>query len=82
MKKSFLSLFAFGVMPLLILYSCGTKYTPLTEEQKKAKADSIYLVKSADEVKAKSDECAKNLDAAVNTKVNEALNAATALNHN
>jgi hypothetical protein len=79
MKKSVLSLFACGVVAALILSSCGgAKYTPLTEDQKKAKADSVYAVKSVDEIKSKSDDCAKNMDAAVSAKVAEELKAAEA----
>ena len=78
MKKSVLSLFAGAVIAAMILNSCGAKYTPLTDDQKKAKADSVYAVKSADETKAKSDDCAKNMNAAVNTKVDETLKAAEA----
>ena len=78
MKKSVLSLCASGIMAALILSSCGAKYTPLTEDQKKAKADSVYAAKSADEVKAKTDDCAKNMDAAVSAKVDETLKAAEA----
>ncbi|MCW3127129.1 MAG: hypothetical protein JWO03_2787 [Bacteroidetes bacterium] len=77
MKKSVMSLFALGTMAALILSSCGAKYTPLTEDQKKAKADSIYAVKAADEIKAKTDDCAKNMDAAVEAKV-QSLKAADA----
>ncbi len=65
-------------MAALILSSCGAKYTPLTEDQKSAKADSIYAAKVVDEVKAKSDDCDKNLEAAVDAKVEELKANATA----
>ncbi|MBS1623847.1 MAG: hypothetical protein JST83_07500 [Bacteroidetes bacterium] len=78
MKKSVMSLFALGTMAALILSSCGAKYTPLTEDQKQAKADSIYAAKVVDEVKAKSDDCDKNLEAAVDAKVEEMKANATA----
>ena len=73
-----MSLFALGTMAALILSSFGAKYTPLTEDQKQAKADSIYAAKVVDEVKAKSDDCDKNLETAVNAKVEELKANATA----
>jgi transposase-like protein len=77
MKKSVLSLFACGVVAAMIMSSCGAKYTPLTDDQKKAKADSVYAVKSVEETTAKTADCTKNLDAAVDAKVQE-LKAADA----
>ena len=77
MKKSVLSLFASGVIAAMIMSSCGAKYTPLTEDQKKAKADSVYATKSAAEIAAKTSDCTKNMDTAVSAKV-EALKAAEA----
>ena len=77
MKKSVLSLFACGIMAAMIMSSCGAKYTPLTEDQKKAKADSVYATKSAAEVTAKTTDCTTNMDAAVTAKV-ESLKAAEA----
>jgi len=78
MKKSVMSFFALGTVAALILSSCGgAKYTPLTEEQKTAKADSIYSAKVVDEIKSKSDDCDKNLESAVEAKV-QALKSADA----
>jgi hypothetical protein len=75
MKKAVLSLFACG-MAAMILTSCGAKYTPLTDEQKGAKADSIYAAKAADEAKAKADACAADMQAKVDAKVKELTAAA------
>jgi hypothetical protein len=77
MKKLVLSLFACGIVAGMIMSSCGAKYTPLTEDQKKAKADSVYATKSVAEIAAKTADCAKNMDTAVSAKV-EALKAAEA----
>jgi hypothetical protein len=75
MKKTTLSLLMCGIAGL-ILSSCGAKYTPLTEEQKKAKADEIVNTKMADEVKAKSEACAADMQAKVDAKVEEMTKAA------
>ena len=72
MKKAVLSLLACG-MAAMILSSCGgAKYTPLTEDQKKAKADSLYSAKYADEAKAKGEACAAEMDQKVNAKIGDA----------
>lgn len=53
------------------LSACGTKYTPLTEEQKAAKADSIFAV-SADALKAeKVAACESEFQARVEQKAAE-----------
>jgi len=65
----------------LTLFSCGAKYTPLTEEQKTAKADSIVTATSAEVKKAKEDACAAEMQAKVDAKVSE-LTAAAATAEN
>ena len=77
MKKAVLSLCACG-MAAMILTSCGAKYTPLTDDQKKAKADSTYAAKAADAMKAKSDACAADMQTKVDAKVDELMKAAEA----
>ena len=77
MKKAVLSLCACG-MAALILTSCGAKYTPLTEDQKKAKADETYATKAADEAKAKSDACAADMQKNIDAKADELMKAAEA----
>ena len=63
-----------------ILASCGAKYTPLTEEQKTAKADSIFAATSADIKAEKEKACESGMQAAVDAKVAELSQEATAAN--
>ena len=82
MRKTTLSLFAACFLAAVVMSSCGEKYTPLTEEQKSAKADSIYNA-TAEELKAtKIAECDADFQAKVDAKVQElqAAAAATAAN--
>lgn len=59
-----------------VLSSCGDKYTPLTEEQKTAKADSIFTA-TADAYKAeKAAACEAEMQAKVEAKVQELTAAA------
>ncbi|MFN8276771.1 MAG: hypothetical protein U0T84_04770 [Chitinophagales bacterium] len=74
MKKGFYSLLAVSAAALM-LSSCGDKYTPLTEEQKAAKADSMYNASMADMRKQKEEACAAEMEAKVNAKVQEMLAA-------
>ncbi|MFN8310351.1 MAG: hypothetical protein U0T73_10355 [Chitinophagales bacterium] len=74
MKQGFFSLLATAAA-VLVLSSCGAKYTPLSEEQKAAKADSIYNASMADLKKQKEDECAANMEARVDAKVQEMMAA-------
>jgi hypothetical protein len=79
MKKAIVSLLACG-MAAIVLSSCGAKYTPLTDDQKKEKADSIYSAQYAAEVKAKTDSCAAGMEARVDAQVAQAIKAAEAMN--
>jgi hypothetical protein len=74
MKKTVLSLFAIA-MAGMILTSCGAKYTPMSEEAKTAKADSIYNATMADHKAQKEKECADGMQAAVDEKVKEMMAA-------
>jgi hypothetical protein len=78
MKKAVLSLLACGTAAMILSSCGGAKYTPLTEDQKKAKADSLYTAKYADEAKAKSDACTAEMGAKVDAKVAEHMKAAEA----
>lgn len=69
-----------GAIAGLGLSSCGEKYTPLTEEQKIAQADSIFAA-TVDAVKAeKAAACESEFQARVDAKVQELSAAATASN--
>jgi hypothetical protein len=59
-----------------VLSSCGDKYTPLTEEQKTAKADSIFAATSETYKSEKEAACAAELQAKVDAKVQELTAAA------
>ncbi len=78
MKKTTLNLFAAGFLAAVLMSSCGEKYTPLTEEQKTAKADSIFNATSAEAKALKESACDAELQAKVDAKVQE-LQAAAAL---
>lgn len=59
-------------MPLLaLLTACGAKYTPLTEEQKQAKADSVFTAQEADLRTKAAQDCEAGMAAAVDAKVAE-----------
>lgn len=64
-----------GLIPVLtflaLFSSCGAKYIPLTEEQKTARADSIFMAQEADiRAKAAAD-CEAGMSAAVDAKLAE-----------
>ncbi|MBL7800268.1 MAG: hypothetical protein JNL95_06035 [Chitinophagales bacterium] len=64
-----------------VLSSCGDKYVPLTEEQKTAKADSIFTATSEAYKAEKEAACAAEMQAKVEAKVQElTAAAATATN--
>ena len=75
MKKGLLSLLVTGAAAL-VLSSCGAKYTPLTEEQKTAQADSTFTATAADLKTQKEADCAAGMEAKVAEKVAELTAAA------
>ncbi len=77
MKKSFVGLMGVALTGLL-LASCGDKYTPLTEEQKAAKVDSLYAAQSAPLKAEKLTACEADMQAKVDAKVAELVTAAAA----
>lgn len=79
MKKITLSLAAVSFFALSLV-SCGEKYTPLTEEQKAKKAETIFNETSADLKAKKEAACAEGFEAAVAAKVAELSAEATASN--
>jgi hypothetical protein len=79
MRKITMTLFAAGFLAASLM-SCGDKYTPLTEEQKTFKADSIFNA-TAEQLKAeKMASCDADFQAKVDAKVQELQAAATASN--
>lgn len=76
MKKTGLLLIASGVFALA-LASCGTSYTPMTEEQINAKADSTFNAQKDMITQQANEACASGMEASVATKVEEMKAAAT-----
>ena len=75
MKKTILKFFGVALLGIAMA-SCGDKYTPLTDEQKTAKADSIFNATSAD-LKAKKEEaCAAEMQGKVAEKVQQLISEA------
>ena len=74
MKKAVLLLVAAGFFAIA-LSSCGTSYTPMTEEQISAKADSTFNAQKEMITTQANEACASTMEASVATKLEE-LNAA------
>jgi hypothetical protein len=63
----------------LALSSCGSSYTPMTEEQISSKADSIFNVQKETLTQQANEACAQGMEASVAARVEEKkANAATA----
>ncbi|MFN8298741.1 MAG: hypothetical protein U0T75_06510 [Chitinophagales bacterium] len=77
MKKGFVVVLAVAGFAALTTTSCGEKYTPLTQEQITAQADSLAGAQKDAKLQALKDECQKDLDAKVSAKVEELRGAAT-----
>lgn len=67
-------MFAFGSFCAVALTSCGEKFTPLTQEQISAQADSLFEAQKDAKIIELREACQSGLEAAVNAKV-EALTA-------
>jgi hypothetical protein len=74
-----------GLIPvvafLALLSSCGAKYSPLTEEQKAARADSIFMAQEADLRAKAAQDCEAGMASAVDAKVAEMQAAASTANN-
>jgi hypothetical protein len=75
MKKAGLLLLVSGFFALA-LSSCGTAYTPMTEEQINAKVDSTFNAQKEAITTTANEACASTMEASVAAKVEE-LKAAT-----
>ena len=68
MKKTGLLILASGIFALA-MSSCGGTYTPLTQEQITAKADSLFTAQKENIVSTHDEACAAGMDAAVTAKM-------------
>lgn len=80
MKKGFVVVLAVAGFAALTTTSCGEKYTPMTQEQITAQADSLAGAQKDAKLQALKDECQKDLDAKVSAKVEELKGAAATAN--
>ena len=71
MKKGFIAAMLAGGFFAFTTIGCGEKYTPLTQEQITAKADSVATERSAEAVAAVKSECEANMATKVADKVTE-----------
>lgn len=76
MKKAGLILVATGFFAIA-LSSCGTSYTPMTDEQINAKADSMFNAQKEMITTQANEACATGMEAAVSAKLEEMKAAAT-----
>jgi hypothetical protein len=76
MKKTALSILLSGLFAIA-LSSCGGAYTPMTEEQISAKADSIFNSQKEAIVTKHHEDCAANMSEAVSAKAEELKAAST-----
>ena len=76
MKKTGLSILLSGLFAIA-LSSCGGAYTPMTEDQINAKADSIFNAQKEAIVTKHHDDCTAGMNAAVSAKVEELKATAT-----
>lgn len=74
MKKGIILTLAAGGFFAFALIGCGTKYTPMTQEQITAQADSIFNAQKEAKLAELQAACASSLEAQVNAKV-EAMKA-------
>ena len=78
MKKAGLILVASGFFALA-LSSCGSSYTPMTEEQISTKSDSTFNAQKETLTQQANEACAQGMEASVAAKLEELqANAATA----
>jgi hypothetical protein len=77
MKKTGISLIAAGAFTLL-LSACGSKYTPMTDEQIQAKADSTFNATKTEIMNTKQQACDAGMAAQVDAKVQQLKAAAQA----
>ncbi len=74
MKKGIIYMVPAVVFSALILVGCGEKYTPLTEEQKTAKVDSVFAEQQEAKLQELRAACQATATAEASTKF-EALKA-------
>jgi hypothetical protein len=70
MKKTGLSILLSGLFAIA-LSSCGGAYTPMTEDQINAKADSIFNTQKEAIVTKHHEDCAATMQEAVGAKTEE-----------
>ena len=80
MKKGIILTAVVGSFFALALVSCGEKFTPLTEDQLAAQADSIFTAQKDAKVEELRAACQSSLETQVNMKVEVMKNAETASN--
>ncbi len=68
MKKTGLFILASGLFALA-MSSCGGAYTPLTQEQITAKADSLFTAQKENIISTHNEACTAGMDAAVTAKM-------------
>jgi hypothetical protein len=78
MKKGLIAAMLAGGFFAFTTIGCGEKYTPLTQEQITAKADSVATARSAEAVAAVKADCEANLAQKVADKVTELQATASA----
>lgn len=76
MKKGLILTLAVGGFFAFTTIGCGTKYTPLTQEQITAQADSLFTAQKDAKLAELQAACAGSLEAQVNAKV-EAMKTAS-----